>query len=333
MSNYPFVSIIIVNYNGQKYLENCLKTAYATDYPKDKFEVIMVDNDSCDNSIEYARRNFDDLMIICNPKNVGPSAAKNIGVKIAKGDLITFLDNDVEVEKNWLKPLVNVMAEDDAIGICSPKVLFLDNTKRINSTGGVVNIYADGWGRGVFEEDTSQYDRKKDVFFGCSAAMLTKRNIIQKMGCFDDDYFYLYEDVDYSWRANLIGYRTVYVPESIVYHKFGAVMKRDSVAVKYFTERNRVLTLLKNYEAKTIIKILPQFLKERVARTVYHIAGNTKGAKSQHAMPIINAWLWNLFNIHATIKKRKKIQSLRIIPDKKIMELMGDYKFKTFRSD
>lgn len=328
MSNLPLISIIIPNFNGKQCLSNCLNSLLGLCYQKERLEIILVDDASTDNSVNLIRQKFPSVKIIQNEKKLGPAESRNIGAKVARGNLIAFLDNDVEVENNWLKPLVNAIAKDESIGMCSSKVLFLDNKRQINSTGGAVNIYGDGWGRGVFEEDNRQYDNKRDVFFGCSVAMLTKKEVIEKIGYFDKDYFYLYEDLDYCWRANLAGFRTVYVPESVVYHKFGLVMKRGSYVVRYLTEKNRILTLLKNYEIKTLMKILPKFLKERVNKTIYNIG--IKKMKFQCFVSFLTAWLWNIFHIYETFKKRVKVQAIRQISDKDIISLMGDYKFKIF---
>ncbi len=328
MNTFPRVSVIIPNFDGRGYLERCLLSLMKLDYPKENLEVILV-NDSPHNSIvNLIKRKFPSVKIIQNKKRQGPAECRNIGVKVAKGDLIAFLDNDVEVENNWLKPLVATITKEQNIAICASKVLFLDNKKQVNSVGGAVNMYGDGWGRGIFEKDNRQYDGKKDIFFGCSAAMLTKREVIERIGCFDKDYFYLYEDMDYGWRANLAGFKSVYVPESIVYHKFGVVMKRGTFLVRYLTERNRILTLLKNYQIITLIKILPQFLRQRINKTIHNIG--IKKMKFGCFLSFLAAWLWNIFHIYKTLKKRAEVQSIRQISDKEIIDLMGDYKFKIF---
>ncbi len=329
MKDLPFVSVIIANLNSRQYLARCLLSLMDIDYPKQKLEIILVDDASSDDSVDFIKHKFPSVKIIRNKKSLGPAESRNIGIKIAKGNLIAFLDNDVEVEANWLKPLVDTIISNGNIAICSPKVLFLHNKKQINSAGGAVNMYGDGWGRGVFEEDRYQYDNKKNIFFGCSVAMLTKKEIIERIGCFDKDYFYLYEDLDYAWRANLIGFKVAYVPESVVYHKFGATMKRDSSVVRFFTERNRILTLLKNYETMTLIRVLPKFLKQRINRVIYNIKG-IKKMNFQGYLSFLAAWLWNALHIYETLKKRASIQSMRQISDKGIFDLMGDYKYKIF---
>ena len=328
-TNLPFVSIVITNFNNSQYLKSCLLSLGSVDYPRENMEIIVVDDASSDSSVDMVRRMFPSVKIICNKTTKGPAESKNIGAKLAKFGLIAFLDNDVEVEKTWLMPLVGIIDNNKKIAICCSKVLFLEDRKQINSAGGVVNIYGDGWGRGIFEQDTCQYDGEEKVFYGCSAAMLTRKDIIDEVGYFDKDYFYLYEDLDYGWRVNLAGYRAAYVPESVAYHKFGATMKRGTFSVRYFTERNRIQTILKNYDTKTLVKILPGFLKIRAYKTV-NTLDSAKKMRLSCFISFLLAWLWNIANLPKTLKKRNAVQTARKISDEEIFNLMGDYKLKIF---
>ena len=140
--------------------------------------------------------------------------------------------------------------------------------------------------------------------------------------------FYLYEDLDYGWRANLAGFKSVYVPESIVYHKFGVAMKKGTFLVRYFTEKNRIQTLLKNYKLGTLIKIFPYFIAERIKKSIYN--SGTKKMRFSCYVSFLLAWGWNILNIHKTLRKRSKVQAMRHISDNNIMDLMGDYRRKVF---
>ncbi len=328
-ANLPFVSIIITNFNNEHLLNSCILSIEAVYYPKENMEIIVVDDSSMDGSADMVRQKFPFVKIIQNKTTKGPAESKNIGLRLAKGSLIAYLDNDVEVEKTWLAPLVKTINSSDKIGVCCSKVLFLDDKKRINSTGGVVNIYGDAWGRGIFEPDEHQYDSKRNVFYGCSAAMLARKEVVKKVGCFDKDYFYLYEDLDCGWKINLVGYRAVYVPESVAYHKFGAVMIRGTFFVRYLTERNRITTLLKNYQIKTLIKIFPGFLKIRAYKTI-NTFNSAKNMRVKCFVAFLLAWIWNIMNVPGTLKKRSAVQAVRKISDKEIFSLMGDYKLKIF---
>ena len=328
MQQLPNVSIIIPNYNGSAYIGNCLDFVNNLDYPQDKIETIVVDDASTDNSLELIKTNFPHVQLIKNSKNLGPAQAKNTGIESAKSDLLVFLDSDVIIDKNWLKPLVKAVRENGKADIACSKVLFSDKKTQINSAGGAVNMFGDAWGRGIFEEDKIQYNNKQKVFYACSASMLVKKDVIKKIGGFDKDYFYLYEDLDFGWRANLAGFKTVYIPDSIAYHNFGSVMKRGTFRVRYLTEKNRILTLLKNYKLNTLIKISSGFFKNRIIKTAKHT--QSKNMTFRCFISFFLAWAWNLLHIYKTLKKRTKVQLVRKIPDKEIINLMGEFKLQIF---
>lgn len=259
MKDFPFVSIIIASLNGKDYLDDCLCSINSIDYPKVKYETILVDDGSKDITCEFIKEKYPNINILRNYRNKGVAASRNLGIKNAKGNLIAFLDNDVEVQKNWLSELVEAMQNDERIGICASKLLFRERPDILNSTGGVMNIYADAWDRGIFEKDTGQYNSQREVFFGCGAAILTRKYVLEKIRYFDPA-LYIYEDVDLGWRVNLLGYKVIYVPTSIAYHIFGGTIKRDSLKGKYLLERNRIRIMLKNYEGKTLLKNITSLL-------------------------------------------------------------------------
>lgn len=328
MKDSPFISIIITSLNGMHYLNDCLSSISNLDYPKEKLEVILIDDGSQDKTYEFIKENFSDIKIIRNYRTRGVAESRNIGIKNAKGKLLAFLDNDVRVEKNWLFELVKTIEEDERIGICASKLLFKDRPDILNSTGGVMNIYADAWDRGVFERDAGQYDAHRRIFFGCSAAMLVRREVLDRIGYFDSR-LYIYEDVDLGWRVNLLGYKVIYVPTSIAYHKLGGTIKRNNPKGKYILERNRIRTMLKNYESKTLLKNTTGLLKFKLSRFKIH-AQSSRQSKLSLFIYSTAAWVWNLLHILDTLKKRKYIQKIRILPDNKIIKLMGSYKYKSF---
>ncbi|MDP2924040.1 MAG: glycosyltransferase family 2 protein [Candidatus Omnitrophota bacterium] len=327
MKDLPFISIIIASFNGRYYLDGCLSSIGNLDYPKEKMEVILIDDGSQDKTYEFIKENFSNIKIIRNRRNRGVAEARNIGIKNAKGKLLAFIDNDVKVEKNWLFELVKAIEEDKRIGICASKILFKDRPDILNSTGGIMNIYADAWDRGVFQKDTGQYDSKKRVFFGCSAAMLIRKDVLERIGDFDP-VLYIYEDVDLGWRVNLAGYRIIYVPGSIAYHKFGGTIRRDNLKGKYLLERNRLRIMLKNYEGRTLLKNIIGLLKFKIARFNRHIDANGQLKLSLLACAVA-AWAWNLSHILDTLKRRREIQYIKTITDKEIFELMGNYKYES----
>lgn len=225
---HPGVSIIIVNWNGKDYLDDCLFSVFKQTYPK--YNVILVDNGSTDGSVEFAKGKYPYVNIIELDKNYGFAKANNIGTEEALKDenvrYIALLNNDTKVDRNWLSELVKVAESDKSVGICASKILIMDNPSIIDSTG-----YTFSFGRvvdrGHGEKDEGQYDSKLDVVGACGASVLYKREMLAETGLFDEDFFAYYEDAELSWRAYRNGWKARYVPTSIVYHKGGGTSKRS----------------------------------------------------------------------------------------------------------
>jgi len=325
MSELPFVSVIISSFNGRRHLEECLLSLRNLNYPAGKREIILIDDGSQDKTYEFVKDKFREVNIIRNRRNMGAAESRNIGIRNAKGGLLAFLDNDVRVEKNWLRELVRAIEEDGQIGICASKLLFKDQPCVLNSAGGVMNIYVDAWDRGVFERDTGQYDADRRVFFGCSAAMLARREVLGKTGYFDP-LLYVYEDVDLGWRVNLLGYKVIYAPQAIAYHKRGGTLVRSSLRGKYLLERNRIRTMVKNYEAKTLWRNMPGLFKFKLARLRRHARVYAYPVFSLF-VAVLAAWAWNLLYIVDTLKKRRQTQKIKIVTDREIREVLGIYKY------
>ncbi|MCM8823168.1 MAG: glycosyltransferase, partial [Candidatus Omnitrophica bacterium] len=240
--DYPFVSIIIVNYNGKHLLKDCLLSLYDMDYPKSRFEVIVVDNGSHDGSKEYINKHFPATKVLNNQEN-NYCKANNLGIKEAKGDYIAFLNNDTKVDKNWLKELVRNIRSDERIGCCGGKVLFPDG--KIQSTGHY-EFPNFCWGdRGLREIDIGQYEYLEEVNSLSGVAILFRRNCLEEVGFFDEDFMMYLEDVDMFIRCKQQGWKLLYVPKAIVYHKFHGTAEES--LVRFYVERNRLLVIAKHF--------------------------------------------------------------------------------------
>jgi len=323
MDSLPFVSLVVVNYNGEELLPGFFSALEKLNYPQNRREVIFIDDCSTDDSILLARRLCPQAKIIRNRRKTGPAQAKNIGIKNAQGEFIATLDNDVRVSADWLAELSKVMRSDELAGIAASKLLFEGEKCIINSAGGIMNRLGDGWDRGVFLQDRGQFSKEERVFYGCSAAMLIRRRALAKTGFFDGDYFYLYEDLDLGWRMNLAGFKVIYAPAAVAIHKFSRTMGRDGYRIKYLLEKNRCLTILKNYSFKSLIKILPEFFRIRPGR----LAVGSKGSDFMFLRLLaagIMAWVWNIIHLPATLKKRFNVQHLvRVVDDAQILGIIA----------
>jgi len=210
-SRLPFCSVIILNYNGKKFLKDCFIALKGVDYPKDRMEVIMVDNGSTDDSIRYVKRSFPWVKTLKLDQNYGFSKGNNSGLDVAKGDYIIFLNNDTAVEKDWLMELVKVAKSDKSIGICGSKIKNFSG-KKLKTIAG--EGYLSMLGVPKFVIGT---EHAKSCFYVSGCSLLIKKPVLRKLEyCFDERYFAYFEDIDLCWRARLKGYKVVYVPTSVV---------------------------------------------------------------------------------------------------------------------
>ncbi len=310
--NLPFVSIIIVNYNGLRFLENCLASLKKQSYPPSNYEIIIVDNGSTDDSVSFIRNNWAEVRIIEARKNLGFAAGNNLGFEHAKGDFFALLNNDTEVPENWLAVLVNEILESKYIGLVTCKILFHADRKTINSTG--LQLLADGRGndRGFRETDSGQYNNKEDVFGACGASVLLRKEMLADIGNFDDRLFMYYEDLDLAWRAKLKNWRCVYTPETVVYHIHCGSSGEWSDFFTFHVERNRVLVSIKNAPIGMAFKC---FSIVTVKSCVRIIQGLLLGIKQKEKLKIAKTYfnvLFSLFfNLPSFINTRITIQKNR----------------------
>jgi GT2 family glycosyltransferase len=234
----PKISVVILNYNGMKFLEPCITSLLKSSY--DDFEILVVDNGSKDDSVNFLRRRFPNepkLRIIDLGKNYGFAMGNNIGYIYTnpKSKFIFFLNNDTEVDKDCIKNIVKKMEEDEFIGAAQPKIRSLRNRNLIDAVGGIADYHGKTWHRGSNEYDYGQYDSITETFYAQGAAIVVRRSVIEKVGLFDPHYFMYYEETDLCWRIWLAGYKVAVIPEAIVYHYGGgSTTFKSSDYEKYF---------------------------------------------------------------------------------------------------
>lgn len=242
------VSIILVNYNGRRFLPDCLDALARQRFPAWRTEVLLVDNASTDDSLSFVRQHYPWVRIVESTHNRGFAAGNNLGVSLARGQWVVLLNTDTIPEPTWLAELVHAAEHTDALGLAS-RLLFPGEPARINSTGLV--LYRDGRGadRGEGELDCGQYDQDGEVFGGCGASLLIRRDDYLALGGLDERLFMYYEDLDFAWRARLRGGRFRYVPRSVVRHLQAGSAGSGSPFQLYHIERSRTIVALKNAPA------------------------------------------------------------------------------------
>jgi len=309
----PLVTLLILNYNGMRYIKNCLDSVLATAYPN--FRVAVIDNASTDGSAEFIEENYPEIMLIKFKKNYGFAKAYNLALRSISSEYVALLNNDIEVEPSWLKKLIFYMERDEKVAAANPKMLFIQDRRRINAAGGCCDIYGVGWNRGNGEIDRGQYDKVQEVFYANGAAMLIRERAWKEVGPFDERYFLYGEDLDWCWRAQLKGYKILYVPEAKIYHYWRA----SSGTIISLLEKHWTASLIKNYSLKTLVMLMPRFIVLKILKALWLIKnGETLNEKTA----VIESFLWNMKNLRGTLEKRKKIQLERKITDEQLMEKM-----------
>jgi hypothetical protein len=260
MQEQPLISIIIPNYNGIEMLKACLDSLEAQSYRN--LEIILVDNGSNDGSAKFVRENYPAIKIIANNSNLGYVLAANQGIESSLGEFVVVLNNDTRADPKWIEHLVRVALADNNIGICASKQLNFFDPGIIDSAG--IQLCRGGYpkDRGRHEKDLGQFNTLGEVFAAPGASAFYRRTMLDQIGLFDSDYFAYCEEFDLAFRARLSGWKCLYVPEAMIYHMSGQTRARqDEKFLIYHVERNRLLTIIKNYPVRMFLYCLPFFLK------------------------------------------------------------------------
>lgn len=310
----PKVSIIIPNLNGAEFLGSCLDSLKNQNF-KD-YELIVVDNASVDNSLLLVKEKIPESIVYSFVKNEGFSKAVNKGISLAKGQYIFLLNNDTEIKFNCLQILNNFLDENQSVSFCATKMLYLYERNIIDNAGDILTIYGIAHKRGNKEIDRGQYDSNQNIFGACAGAAFYRRSIFQQVGNFDEDFFAYLEDVDFSFRANLLGYKCVYVPEAIVYHVGGGTSKKIKGFSQFLINRNQLYLIYKNFPL-FLIFILSPFL------IIGQIRNILSGLKNHNLKNVYQAYKDFFYNLKSFIKKRKEIQKNRIINNFQVLNLLS----------
>jgi len=243
----PYVSIVIVNFNGRELLRQCLRTLLDTDYPN--YEIVVVDNASTDGSSTEIKESFGSdprITIVENSENAGHAEGCNIGARMTNGRYIVFLDSDIEFEaENWLGELVNVMENDSAVGLAQAKIVLAENKRCLDYV--CVDVDALGTWAASYGSKEEMFKENFEVLAASSGCCIVRREVFDQVGGFDSDYFIYDDDTDLSLRARLLGYQVLFVPSALVIHRGGA-LRGVSGGALYHSAKNRLYTVLKNYE-------------------------------------------------------------------------------------
>jgi GT2 family glycosyltransferase len=306
------ISVVVLNFNGKRYLEKCLSSLASQTY--EDFEVIVVDNASSDGSVDCLKAQFPWARIVKNEKNLGFAGGTNSGIRQARGDYILTLNNDTQVDRCFLECLVKPMQSDKSIGMCASKMLLPDG--RINSAGICISRSGAAWDRGMFEPDDGQYDCREEVLGPCAGAALYRKKMLDEIGLFDEDFFLYMEDVDLAFRAKLAGWKCIYVPEAVVHHHHGGTAGFGSDLAVYYGNRNAIWYAVKDFPIGLLLISLPWIVGRNLAVIPYY-------ALRGQGKTIFRSKLDALRGLPSMLKKRKSI--LRRVPEKELKRYINTW--------
>lgn len=312
------VSIVIINYNGKGLTKDCLKSLEKQTF-KD-FEVIIVDNNSSDGSLNeiynYVKSSplSSGIQIIPLKNNTGFSGGNIEGLKYAKSKYIALLNNDTEPEEEWLEKLANAMDDAPEVGIGASKLIVYE-TDIIDSAGDGCSTSFKGFKRGE-GENSSHYDKQEYIFGACAGAAIYRRSMIQETGFLDEDFFLIHEDTDLNLRAQIYGWKILFVPTAIVFHKVRSTIGDMSNTAIYYTLRNSEFVRIKNVPVSLLVRYTPELLLAFFLEMVYF------AVRHRHPLLYVKAKIDVARMLPAMIKKRRVIMSSMKISNEELLKLV-----------
>ncbi|MDP1845256.1 MAG: glycosyltransferase family 2 protein [Candidatus Moranbacteria bacterium] len=318
-------AVIIANWNGKKYLKGCLDSLRAQSYKN--FRIIFIDNGSEDDSVDFVRTNYPDVILKEIGKNTGFAAGYNLGFRLALKDenikWLVALNNDTKVDEDYFQEMVNCAKRHPDAGSIQPKILNFYDPEKIDCAGITIAKEGTAHNRGFGEKDKGQFEEEKEIFGANATAALYDREALEKTkqpveNFFDRDFFAYYEDVDLAWRMKLLGYRSYYCPSAKVFHMHSGTSGKFSSFKAFYLHRNYFFAVLKNYPLRLLLKTL-FFRFFEYMRLVYNAISGKKRereyiggeGKVQVAKIILRAWRDVLKNFPKLLKKRRIIQKNR----------------------
>ena len=315
LSNEPSVGVVIPNWNGIAFLPACLESLRAQTHTG--FRTIVVDNASSDGSLDLIESKFPEVRLIRLDENKGFGAAMNIGMREAQGEYVACLNNDTEVNPDWLSELVACLERHPRAAAATSKMLDLSERGQIDDCGDILTAYFRAYSRGRGEEDQGQYNEEERVFGASGGASLWRNEVLRELGYFDEDLFAYYEDVDLSFRANLAGYECWYAPKAVVYHAGGGTSRQQASEFAYYhAVRNRWSMIVKNGPAGLLLRSFPRiFFAEMLSLA--------KAVTERKTILTLKAHREVLRALPGWTRRRKEVQGTRRINSRELRRLMS----------
>ncbi len=306
------VAVIILTYNNEDEIFPCLQSVLRQSY-QGEFQVVVVDNNSTDKTVEIVQK-FDRVHLIKLDKNLGYAGGNNIGIEWAykEGfDYFVVLNPDMEVDIDWLKQIIATTERVENPGLVQSKVLFWHEPYRVNTAGNPLHFLGFSWSGG-YKKLSSQFLSVQEIPVASGSACLLTRQLVDKVGLFDDYYFMYHEDVDLSVRSYLAGFKNYLAPDAKVWHKYSFSFGTKKF---YYSERNRLIMLFSCYKLLTLIAVLPMFIVTEISLVLYALFTGWIKWKIKSYGGFLRAW----FHIW---RKRRQIDRIRQLSDADLLSIM-----------
>ena len=299
------LSVVILNWNGRRHLERYLPSVVT--HTEGDAEVVVADNGSTDDSLQWLRLNYPDVRVIHLDRNYGFAGGYNRALRKVESEYVLLLNSDVEVTAGWWQPLVEVLDTESDVAAVAPKLLAdMERTKfeYAGAAGGFIDYLGYPFCRGRIlsnvEEDRGQYDNRRDIFWASGAAMCCRRELFESLGGFDEDFFAHMEEIDLQWRMQLAGWRIVVEPKSVVYHLGGGTLPASSRKI-FLNHRNNLAMLFKcaSPMQRAVVAVV------RPATDMLEALVNLVTLHPQRAWAIVRAW-GEFIAWHGVLSRKRK---------------------------
>jgi len=306
----PFFSVIVPNYNGVRHLPTVLAALHNQTFRD--FEIVVIDDASSDSSVALVERDYPGVRLLVNRANLGFVRSCNVAADAAHGRYLVLLNSDTEPEPGWLAALAHAIVAHPEAAVIASKLLLFDRRSTLHTTGDLLGVDGVARNRGVWEEDRGQYDAAAAIFSGCGGASAYRRDVWQALGGFDEDFWMYLEDVDFGFRARLLGYTAVFAPAARVYHQLSA-SGGDTLA-SFYVGRNTIWLIAKNMPRSLLLRHWRAILRAQVK-----VAGDALAHwRGEAARARLGGQVAGLLGLPAQLAKRRVIQPHRQVEDREI---------------
>jgi len=310
----PLISVIIPNWNGAHLLPTCLDSLRRQSYTNR--QVIVVDNASIDDSRELLARDYAEMRVIALSRNAGFAGACNIGIRASESEIVALLNSDTAADENWLAEVVAAFERHPEAGLVASKMRLFDRRDTLHTTGDFYRLDGTPGNRGVWQRDEGQFDREEYTFSACGGSAAYRRAMLNEIGLFDEDLFFSCEDIDLAWRAQLAGWKCIYAPRAIVYHRLAAT--GGGPTASFYDGRNMIWVIAKNYPGSLWKRYWPDILRAQLRITIEAL----RAWRGAAARARLRGQLAGLLGLPKMLQRRRAVQSLRRVSDEYLLQVL-----------